>query len=248
MHPSVLAAYRPFSARFEGVLPFMYLDVKGLVTTGIGNLIDPVDSALTLPWKHKNGTRATPDEIRAEWTRVKGHTELKLKGGGAFGKVITLVLDDEAIDHMVQTKLHQNEAVLRQRYPGFETWPADAQLGALSRAWAMGPYARSPRFDEVVNQRRPDFRKAAREGRMDATGNPGLAPRNEANRQLFTNAANALDHGMPIDLLHWPANLPEAVKIGGAVAFGLALVGLAGVAYASQRRAERSAPATRRSA
>lgn len=236
MHASVLAAYRPFTAKFEGILPFMYADVKGLVTTGIGNLIDPVGAALALPWKHKDGRSATPDEIRAEWTKVKGHTELKLKGGGAYAKVTSLVLDDAAIDHLVATKLQQNEAVLRQRFPSFDRWPADAQLGLLSMAWAMGPHFHFPVFEAALNQPRPDFKAAARASEMDATNNPGLHPRNAANFQLFTNAANALKHAFPIDRLHWPENVPEVVRIGGAVVAGVAVVGLAGfaLAYASR--------------
>ena len=42
MRPSVFAAFPGFITRFEGRLPFMYLDTKGLVTTGVGNLIDPL--------------------------------------------------------------------------------------------------------------------------------------------------------------------------------------------------------------
>ncbi len=239
IHPSVLAAYRAFTARFEGVLRFMYLDVKGLVTTGIGNLIDPVESALSLPWKHKeDGRAASPDEIRAEWARVKGHTELKLKGGGAYAKVTSLVLDDAAIDHLVASKLRENEEVLRRRFPGFERWPADAQLGLLSMAWAMGPYFHFPAFEAAVNRSRPDFRAASRRSRMNATGNPGLVPRNLANSVLFTNAAHAVRRGLPAGHLVWPTIAPEELAIGGAVVAGLAIVGLGvAFAYASRQRA-----------
>lgn len=38
MRPSVLANFRKFNGPFEGVLPFMYSDAEGLVTTGMGRL------------------------------------------------------------------------------------------------------------------------------------------------------------------------------------------------------------------
>jgi len=40
----------------------MYVDVKGLVTTGIGNLIDLLSAALELPFHHNDGTPVTPGE------------------------------------------------------------------------------------------------------------------------------------------------------------------------------------------
>ena len=49
MRESVRRGFIGFSAPFEGRLHYMYLDVKGLVTTGVGNLIDSVGAAQALP-------------------------------------------------------------------------------------------------------------------------------------------------------------------------------------------------------
>ncbi len=38
MKESAKKVFEVESVRLEGYVPFMYLDVKGLVTTGIGNL------------------------------------------------------------------------------------------------------------------------------------------------------------------------------------------------------------------
>ena len=46
MYDDVRAAFLSFTTRLEGRVPYMYLDIKGLVTIGVGNLIDPVDLAL----------------------------------------------------------------------------------------------------------------------------------------------------------------------------------------------------------
>ena len=55
-----------------------------------------------------------------------------------------------------------------------------------------------------------DWTTAAEEGVIDATGNPGVVPRNAANRALWLAAAHVEAHGLdPAELL-WepPAEVP----------------------------------------
>jgi hypothetical protein len=61
---AVLDIWNDFNRPLEGRVPFMYLDVKGLVTTGLGNLIDSTGDAEQLAWQHADGTPASTDEIR----------------------------------------------------------------------------------------------------------------------------------------------------------------------------------------
>ena len=49
----------------------MYVDILGLVSTGLGNLIDPVGMATSLPWRRLDGSLATREEIVAAWHKVK---------------------------------------------------------------------------------------------------------------------------------------------------------------------------------
>jgi hypothetical protein len=207
MQQSVRDYFNLFSAKFEGRLGFMYLDVKGLVTTGVGNLIDPIGSAMLLPWVHKSdGTPASTTEISQEWNDVKSHQEMAPKGGGYFGSMTQLMLTDDAIDSLVLSKLEENERYLKNRFPQYDNWPADAQLGLLSMAWAMGPSFKFPRFETAVNSRPPDFDMAAIESHMNDAGNPGLTPRNVANVLLFRNAASAVIRGMPFSTLYYPSD------------------------------------------
>src|SRR5207244_2818316 len=63
---SIRDGFLAFSRPLEGRVPWMYLDIKGLVKTGVGNLIDPVGLALKLPFVHKaDGSPASEVEIRA---------------------------------------------------------------------------------------------------------------------------------------------------------------------------------------
>jgi hypothetical protein len=201
MFPSVRSGFRKFSEQFEGLVPHMYLDVKGLVTVAVGNLIEPVEEAVKLPFRFKSkpgilatGSAATPEQIKAEWERLKANASLTHRVATAFEPLTDLELSDESINTLILDKLASHEDFLK-RQPwagGFDTWPADAQLGVLSMAWAMGPAGpgQFPHFR--ASCQRQDFATAAKECKMDETGNPGLAPRNRANFTLFSNAAIVL--------------------------------------------------------
>ena len=76
MKDSIRKIFPEFSRKFEGYVNWMYLDVKTLITVGVGNLIDPVSLAVNLPFTKKDGTKASQDEIKAEWTQLKSRTEL----------------------------------------------------------------------------------------------------------------------------------------------------------------------------
>lgn len=177
----------------------MYLDVLGLVTTGVGNLIDPMAPALVLAWVHKlDATPATRAEVVAEWNIVKNAQPMRKLGGGAFARLTTLMLTDAAIDALVLERLMLDEAGIKSGYSAWETYPANVQTAMLSMVWAMGagrivpcPAFQYPHFRLAVLD--ADWAAAADQCKMDETGNPGLVPRNVANKKLFLAAAGGGD-------------------------------------------------------
>lgn len=225
MHASVSNRFRAFNEPLEGVVTYMYLDVKGLVTIGVGNLIDPVDVALTLPFRYKNHAGVEPGEwarkadIEAEWSLIKGRQELAKKGHRACEPLTKLELDDSSINALINRRLLQNEIFLKRQkaFHDFEKWPADAQLGLLSMAWAMGPgfSASWPRFSAACSKM--DFDAASEHCKISEAGNPGVAPRNQANKILFQNAAAVLagqaDGLYMGQTLYYPAIILKPVTI-----------------------------------
>ncbi len=206
MRASVKAAFVSFTEKFEGSVATMYLDIKGLVTVAIGNLIDPVGAALDMPFLRADGSPASRYEIGAEWRRMKTNPILAKLGWKAAAKVATLHLSPEGISAVVQKKLLANEAYLSQtkdQYPDFSTYPADAQLCLLSMAWAMGPAFQFPKFEAAMHKR--DFREAAKHCHMEDSKNPGLRPRNAADVILLLNAAAVEEAGADPEVLHYPA-------------------------------------------
>ncbi len=198
MQPAVRAAWRPFNEPLEGLTSWMYLDIKGFVTTGMGNLIDPVSLALQLAWFDSTGAQASEATVRAEWHNIKNNLALAHQGAQAARAVATLHLDDAGIDTLVQQMLDKDEQILRATpaFADFDQWPADAQLGLLSMAWALGPgfAPKFPHFAQACAAR--DFTQAATECAISTVGNPGVIRRNAADRQAFIFAASATDPTM----------------------------------------------------
>lgn len=231
MRDIVRRSFVAFSGPLEGVVPWMYADVRGLVTCAIGILIDPMSYALALPWVRRDGSPATPGEIVQDWHRIKGDASMARLGHRAAERVTALRLTTEGVERVVLAKLDEVDAQLAQRWQEYPTWCADAQLAVLSMAWAMGVGFAYPKFDDAVRRQlwavfnaegelvggaahecgirsEDDPRTAADES------NPGVRPRNLRNRLLLVAAhLVARDDLDPDRLWGWPApdapTLPE---------------------------------------
>lgn len=224
MRDAVRAAFVDFTIPLEGVVHWLYQDVKGLVSIGIGNLVDPVQLAMGLPLVHADGRPATRAEIAEEWTRIKNQPPDRYGRpaallGHLYAKTIaTLHLTDEGVRNLVEHKFLENEHILAATFPEWEEWPADAQLGTHSMAWACGPgifepragHAFWPKLTAALHMR--DFRTAAVECFMPEENKiSGLRPRNKANRILFNNAALAAQMFDP-SVLHYPTELDRPTE------------------------------------
>ena len=142
MRAVVLDSFVSWSSKFEGRCMWMYLDLLGLVTTGVGNLVDPPMLLQGLDFVRADGfTPTTGNEISAAWLRVKNEQAHKNIGGGQkFWQDLTSIrLTKTSLDRLIARKLATNETIIRAWFgPRWDTYPADAQLGILSMAWAAG--------------------------------------------------------------------------------------------------------------
>lgn len=215
MHPIVLEKWRGFNTPLEGLIPYMYQDIKGLITIGMGNLIDPVSTAIGLPFKKRHkagvtnpGAPATREEIEAEWALIKGKPELAKKGYRACNALCMLEIDEPGIDKLIRKRLAANDAYLKKAFDQLETWPADAQMALHSMSWAMGPAFSKKWVGFSKACRAMDFVAAGENCRMKEAGNPGIIPRNKANKTLFNNAdavlAGEADGFYQRDVLYYP--------------------------------------------
>jgi len=218
---SVLDALPGLFGKWEGAaLPYMYTDSKGFVTTGTGNLIDPVDRALQLRWRRPDGSVASEGEVRAAWQTVK---EAWPSVQSVRSKTLTdLRLDQAALDGLMGQTIKSFVGYLVKRYPKFSTWPADAQMAILSISWAWGPGfssrwgALGKDFDQAVNATPPKFTEAGslmrKASAHEESINPGIVPRDIATQAMLVKA----DAGR--------AALPVLGKIAVAAGAGLAVL------------------------
>lgn len=218
LQQSVIDAIPEIFGRWEGAgLSYMYADSKGYVTTGTGNLIDPIHVALALPWKHPDGTAADAAYITTEWTNVKNaypHVQ-----STACAKLTTIRLDANGLADLINKTVALDWAYLCGIMPALPALPADAQLMVISSAWAWGPgFCRvwdtiipghGNAFKAAMSTPNPDFVTAtkmmqeasAREERR----NPGIVPRDRGEAVMLANAAAVIAAGDDPTKLWYPA-------------------------------------------
>lgn len=210
MHQSVIEAWHAFSTPLEGRVHGMYCDVLGLVTCAVGNLIDPISQAELLPWALADGSKADLAQVRADWHKLKDGAAYYSKRHYKFALDATKCrLTDEAIDTLVSRKRAEFELFLKSHYfPKWESFPADAQLGIMSMAWACGPGfpIKFGNFRNAVLAE--NWEAAVGTCKIREEGNPGVVPRNAKNRFCFHNAALVKAHGLPTEMLCWPNVAP----------------------------------------
>ena len=208
----VVDVFYRWNGQYEGVAFCMYADILGLATTGVGNLI-PLAVALVLPWKHPDGSPASEAEIEDAWSQIQGNMEAAKRGADYACTLTDLRLSREGVEALVQDRLEQNAVILAGRFPQFPDWPADAQLAVLSMAWAMGAGFKFPKFEASIKA--GDFRAAAEESAINATGNPGVIPRNKENKKLLLAAADLWENGGDFSRLSFDySGLPEPRTFG----------------------------------
>jgi hypothetical protein len=204
MWPVVHARVASYNSSFEGFIRHMYLDVKGLVTVGVGNLLATSAEAAALPFTHGlNGGPASAGEKTAAWNLVKNAPPgrpVSQNGGDIYGALTDLRLNDAAINALVLAKSVALDAFNTTQFPQtYPTFPADAQLGLIGVQWGGAWNTFSKLKVQVTNR---EWFGAARECFFSETGNPGVKPRNISNRWLFSLAGRVVGMGLPVETLY----------------------------------------------
>ncbi len=225
MHPSVIAGWRQFNEPNEGWLNFMYTDDEapsdafpsGIVTVGMGNALESVEAAQALPFVNPDGSPADGATIAAQYEAVRtGPRDSSVNAG----PLTTIRLPDAAVQALVEKALAADEAELRRYFPGWDEFPADAQMAVLSKAWAMGPgfAAGFPQFTADMNAGR--FSPAGvTDGKYRGVG---TQRRQAQEAQCLQNAQTVVDEDLVRYVLYWPGTpVAMAAATVGAMMAGL---------------------------
>jgi GH24 family phage-related lysozyme (muramidase) len=191
---------------WEGEHPFMYVDTRGHVTTGIGHLLENAEAALKLPWHDRaTGQPATPAQVRSAFDRMREiWSAYKASHPKGKGIAATNFADksDLALPRGVPTKLATDRLreeflpKLQRLFPGWGGYPMPAQRALVDMAYNLGVGKLEDKFPRLLEACwRGDFATAAKECDRSSS----RQERNEATRSLFLEAAslNAVVRGLP---------------------------------------------------
>jgi len=174
VHEAVKAKFRTWiigkGATGEGMVPFMYKDSVGLVTIGIGNLIDTTKGTVTdkaqleRAWKSalrrygrtgldpKNYAlvnpkgAATQSDLEKCWKTVKSHppkyanSKLYYKDKPWYRRNTRCRLSSLGLVSLFAKARDGKLSSLGRFFQGYSSYPADAQIALLGLAWGKGSW------------------------------------------------------------------------------------------------------------
>jgi len=123
--------------QFEGLTTWMYLDTRGLCTTGIGHMLSSPTAALALPWRDPGGELTSAEQVAAQWRQVHaapvGHA-------APFYRQYTVMRLSEDDARADAARVVELEALvgLRTLIPGFDDLPEPARLALVDLAYNLG--------------------------------------------------------------------------------------------------------------
>lgn len=171
---------------FEGTVPWMYLDTRGFITVGVGELLASAAKAVTLAFVDPDGRPSTQDSILGEFNRVSRLVPAKV---AAFYRSATSpLLPHAAIDTLLMNHLNLFDRQLAARFPNYASFSDPAKLGLLDMIYNLGQvglFQHFPNFMAAVEKQ--DWLVAA--ANCHRVG-PSQA-RNDWTRQQFLAAAAA---------------------------------------------------------
>ena len=173
--------------RWEGYADNMYVDTRGFVTVGIGNMLPSAEAAKKLPFiDAKTGKPATPEQIEAAFAAVARMR--KGMSADKYAAATTLRLPESTVRQLASDRL-KNEFLpaLRRMFPGFDSYPASAQKALVDMAYNLGAGGLAKFKNLRAACEAGDWARAATECSR-STSRPA---RNEWTRQMFLEAAAA---------------------------------------------------------
>jgi len=168
---------------FEGIVPWMYLDTRGYVTVGVGEMLATAARAQSLGFVDADNEPVGADAILADYNRVLDLPPAKLAGFYRSGGSPTL--PHAQIDSLLMEHLTHFDNQLKQQFASYSTFPDPAKLGLLDMIYNLGVtglFKGYPTFMGHVEKQ--DWSNAA--GQCHRNG-PGLA-RNDWTKQQFLAA------------------------------------------------------------
>jgi hypothetical protein len=242
LQQSVVDGLPDIFAKWEGPrLPYMYTDVKGIVTCATGNALFTAAAAEALAWVNPDGSPCSKAQVDAAYAAVKAAYP-KVQST-ACARLTTIRLTPAAITGLIDRTIAADWGYLCAQYGNAKDLPADAQLMLLSSSWAWGSYFANV-WDRIGAMQdgtkygaafkmclaRGDFKTAGlvvRAASAHEEGiNPGIIPRDLAEVAMLLIASAVTADGADPSVLWYPRMykaLPPAAPAAAAAAVAMSL-------------------------
>lgn len=159
------AEFRQVLVEHEGRIPHMYLDTVGKVTVGVGNMLPSVTEAQKLKFINRtSGNPATPEEIAADFQAVSQQPQGQV--ARSYKQHTKLDMAEAEMDALLDKRLNQFAAELKQHFPDFDDYPLLVQYALMDMAFNLGTTGlvqKFPKFCEAIRQR--DWAEAANQSK-----------------------------------------------------------------------------------
>jgi GH24 family phage-related lysozyme (muramidase) len=172
---------------FEGIVPWMYLDTRGFVTVGVGEMLANAARAQSLGFVDANSQPVGADVILAEYNRVSALSRGQVSG--FYRAPTSPVLPHPQIDSLLRDHLTFFDGQLNQRFSAYSNFPDPAKLGLLDMIFNLGVtglFKGFPTFMGFVQNQ--DWANAATQCHRNGPN----AERNDWTKQQFLDAAEAV--------------------------------------------------------
>ena len=122
----------------EGCTTWLYCDVRGFVTVGIGNLVSSPDACAALPFRHMDGSAASRDEKLGAYVRVQDSFD-KAHSAEFYRGLCDLRLTTEFVRDLVASRLANDflPGIVRL-CSGFAGFPQPARRALVDMAYNLG--------------------------------------------------------------------------------------------------------------
>jgi|SRR5882762_186298 len=189
--PTYLDESYHWLTNWETPIAWLYLDIKGWVTTAIGLQVVSALAALNLKFMSPDGSRpATPAEIENDYARVRGMPYGQQFGAKFYKSATSPLLPDVEQHRLLVSQVNSCETDLRRIYPGYDSMPDPAKIALIDMRYNLGPVKlappKYPLFNAAVAKR--DWLTASQQCARNVN-DKGFAERNLWTKNEFLDAS-----------------------------------------------------------
>ncbi|PCK04478.1 MAG: hypothetical protein COA42_19155 [Alteromonadaceae bacterium] len=169
---------------YEGEIPYMYLDSKGLVTVGVGFYLPTAENATSYQFNTRNNTPASSEQIISDYEVVAA---MQANMAASYYKRNNgLIMPTEEIDAQLRSKIGVFATELAGLYSDFYYFPDSVQEALFDMVFNLGiTNLRTtwPSFNAAVGEQ--NWQVAAEQSNRKA---PVSQARNEYVKNLLLSA------------------------------------------------------------